>query len=192
MRQVDLAAARLHGRAGLAEPVEDPVGIENQRRGHQREARCDPRRQDFPFPREQQRGTEGEDKLWFDQRQAEGKPRQVRSGPQGERGAETKGDNAVELSVQQHQCGWHSGEAREDRGRRSRSRREVEPRGQAGKTEEHPEPAADLRSESVERHCEKGDPRRREERKDAPDAKSHEDAAAGHVELHTLLGVEVI
>src|SRR5206468_3169036 len=112
--------------------------------------------------REQNRGGERQDELRFDQGEAQAQPGEVRARPQSEGGAETQGDDAIELRVQQQQCCRDGREAREYRGRRPWPRREIESPGKTEETEEDPQPSADLRSERGEWHGKQRDDCERE------------------------------
>ena len=113
-------------------------------------------------------------------------------GDQCYRTADSERDQAVELGVEEKQCGRYRCEGREDRCRWSRPDREEESEGEAHEPEQDPEPAAEICAESLEGDREERHPRRRKERKNAVDAEADEGAPPGDVELGPALHAEVV
>src|SRR5438309_7065180 len=118
--QVDLAAAWSDRRSSWRQPVENPTRIQDRHRRPQRHARRRPARKHAPSPRQQERDAQRQHQLRFHESEAKREPGDVRPVPEGERGADAKRYEPVELSVEKQQRGGNGGEDRKYRRGRAR------------------------------------------------------------------------
>ena len=188
----ELAIGRQHGGAGLAEPVLDPVRVEDERGRQQEPAGRRPAGDNLPLLPENHRGRQRQHQLWLHKGEAQGKPAEVGPPPKGDRRPDPQRDDAVELRVQQQQGRRDGGEAGQHQGGRTGADREVEATGKAEEPEQDPDPAAEVGPEGVERDGQHRHPCRSQKRQDPLDAERHQDAPAGDLSLRRLLRVQVI
>ena len=204
MGQVDLAGTRLHGGSGLAEPVKDPVGVEDQCRNQEGRPRCRPAGDDRPPAGQDQGHPERQHQLGLHEGQAKGQTGEIRTRPESDRPANAQDDDAVELGVEQQQCGRDAGKGRQEPLRRCapsphrwgganfRPRRQVEAGTEAEEAEQDPQPPTEVGSQGCERDREQRHPGRGKEGQDPADAERHQVAAAGYVILEPGLSMQVV